>query len=340
MDGSWESTARIVAFFAGVLVGSLALTGVLFVWVKNQTFGFGGAVLSGAGVILIGLSAWQSVQLGVSREGFQLRTQSIAVVQVAETQQRVQSALIEQTKAQQKQAGEQSPRVTKEEITEIVEASGKAALARSSVEGPVSILWVDDHPDNNAALRSAFETLGMKVVAIKSDAEIETSYKKFEVFDVIITDMGRGEKNNPANPRDEFAGLKTIEIIRSQHPGTPVIVFSSHASELREKGVLQPPVIDITNRPHDVLSAVTTFGIRHKRSSRNGVRRSRFGGQSAAAQQSWRSASHPPFAEKGISWRGGQRRPDRLPKPPLVKLHQTFERTPRPEDLSSTPRSL
>jgi tetratricopeptide (TPR) repeat protein len=63
---TWNDAARITAIFAGVFFGSMAISSASWVWVRKQIFAYGGSALSGAGVILIGLSIWHSVEFGVT----------------------------------------------------------------------------------------------------------------------------------------------------------------------------------------------------------------------------------------------------------------------------------
>lgn len=59
-----------MAFIAGLILGSLAIVSVCWVWVRNQVLGAGGGILSFFGVILVGLSIWSSASVEVSPEGF------------------------------------------------------------------------------------------------------------------------------------------------------------------------------------------------------------------------------------------------------------------------------
>jgi hypothetical protein len=41
----------------------------MYHWVRKQIFAYGGSALCGAGVVLLGLSIWHSVQFGVNSSG-------------------------------------------------------------------------------------------------------------------------------------------------------------------------------------------------------------------------------------------------------------------------------
>ena len=72
----WTSTARVLAVLAGVVFGSVSISSACWVWVRQQIFGYGGSSLCGAGVILLGLSIWHSVDFGVGGTGLTLKLQA------------------------------------------------------------------------------------------------------------------------------------------------------------------------------------------------------------------------------------------------------------------------
>ena len=62
------SLVQVVAGYAGIVVGVSCIFAAILVWWRRQTFGFGGAVLCGVGVVLIGLSVWQTVEFEADKE--------------------------------------------------------------------------------------------------------------------------------------------------------------------------------------------------------------------------------------------------------------------------------
>jgi hypothetical protein len=70
--------AQTLAIVAGILFGGIAIVVACFVWLRKQVFGFGGAALCIAGLLLLSLSIWRSVEVGVSATGITLRAQGIA----------------------------------------------------------------------------------------------------------------------------------------------------------------------------------------------------------------------------------------------------------------------
>jgi CheY-like chemotaxis protein len=121
-------------------------------------------------------------------------------------------------------------------------------------EARMKVLWVDDHPQNNIGLQYAFQTLGMIVVCIDSDAGISASFATAGRFDVVITDIARDGDGTRAT--DRTAGLKTIDTIKSSYPNTSIIIYSGSFAAQHPNDTLAPPVIAITNDPQKVFDLV------------------------------------------------------------------------------------
>ena len=58
---TWNAVVHVAAVVAGVVFGSAAIGTACWVWLKKQTFAYGGSVLCAAGVTLLGLSIWQNL---------------------------------------------------------------------------------------------------------------------------------------------------------------------------------------------------------------------------------------------------------------------------------------
>ena len=72
----WNTLARVIAILAGVTLGSASISTACWVWLRKQIFAYGGSALCGAGVILLGLSIWHSVEFGVTGTGMTLKMQA------------------------------------------------------------------------------------------------------------------------------------------------------------------------------------------------------------------------------------------------------------------------
>lgn len=57
----------------GMIIGSIMLLSVCWVYLRHHSFGFGGTVLTCFGVILIGLSIWKTVDVSVTKEGIKAK---------------------------------------------------------------------------------------------------------------------------------------------------------------------------------------------------------------------------------------------------------------------------
>ncbi|SAL06853.1 hypothetical protein AWB81_07792 [Caballeronia arationis] len=95
-----------------------------------------------------------------------------------------------------------------------LDASGIAAASTA-----LRMLWVDPNPGNNINLQVAFQKLGFVVVKIQNDNVISEAFRLAQSFDVVITNMQRGQEGD--------AGLNTIKVVQSIQPGIPVIVYSA-----------------------------------------------------------------------------------------------------------------
>ena len=84
------------------------------------------------------------------------------------------------------------------------------------------ILWVDDYPGNNDYPREVLEQAGI-TFNLALDTSQAINILKKEKFDLIISDMGRGD--NPS------AGLELLTKLKGLGINTPVIIFSSSSSQ-------------------------------------------------------------------------------------------------------------
>ncbi len=61
--------AQDIVIFSGLILGSMMLATVLYVYLKRNTFGLAGSVLTSFGVILIGLYFWDSANILIDADG-------------------------------------------------------------------------------------------------------------------------------------------------------------------------------------------------------------------------------------------------------------------------------
>jgi len=94
-----------------------------------------------------------------------------------------------------------------------------------------TLLWVDDHPENNAYEAQALERMGWDLRFAKSTGEALSTFGNLESqVAAVITDLGRDEEGS-FRPD---AGQELITAIRAQSDAVPVFVYTT-ASAAEEK---------------------------------------------------------------------------------------------------------
>lgn len=110
-----------------------------------------------------------------------------------------------------------------------------------------TILWVDDHPENNTLERHALESLGLRFV-LSTSTEDALDRVKSVAFDAVISDMGR-----PPDPR---AGYTLLDKLRAAQYEVPFIIYAGsrapqHVAEAKRHGAL-----GATNSPQELFNMV------------------------------------------------------------------------------------
>ncbi len=90
-----------------------------------------------------------------------------------------------------------------------------------------TILWVDDHPENNSQIIAQLEEIGVKTEIALSTTDGIGKYEERQ-FDRIISDMGRKESGK----YNEIAGLEFTMAIRKKDPNIPILIFCSRKAAL------------------------------------------------------------------------------------------------------------
>lgn len=131
------------------------------------------------------------------------------------------------------------------EAAELVAEAVTPRILRKA--GRATVLWVDDHPENNIHERQSLEALGVSFVMAKSTEEAMEKLKA-QHFDATISDMGR--------PPDQRAGYTLLEKLRAFGNTTPFIIYASsnapeHKAEARKRGALGS-----TNRASELFEYV------------------------------------------------------------------------------------
>lgn len=103
----------------------------------------------------------------------------------------------------------------------ISEAPREKDLQTSREKKYRRILWVDDYPINNESVISFFEEQKIHFdIALTTEQGLR--YYREELYDLIITDMGRGDESK--------AGITLIKELNLLHCQVPIIVYCSRSA--------------------------------------------------------------------------------------------------------------
>lgn len=111
------------------------------------------------------------------------------------------------------------------------------------------VLWVDDYPSNNEIIINLFEDRGIQFdIAITTRQGIELF--KRELYDLVITDMGRGNESD--------AGISLIKELRHLHCQVPIVVCaSSRAIQRYGSEALRLGAFEVTNEIGKIISIIS-----------------------------------------------------------------------------------
>ena len=113
------------------------------------------------------------------------------------------------------------------------------------------ILWVDDYPSNNESIIKLFEDRGIQFdIAITTRQGVELF--KRELYDLVITDMGRGNESD--------AGISLIEELRHLHCQVPIVVFASdRAIQRYGSEALRLGAFEVTNGIGNIICIISNI---------------------------------------------------------------------------------
>ena len=122
-------------------------------------------------------------------------------------------------------------------------------ITRSS--GPMQILWVDDHPNNNRYERRAFEAAGIQVLLARSTDEALDRLSEYQHCGAVISDMARNEGPNE--------GYVLLEKLRECGDTIPLVFYSSSDTlELKQEAERRGGQ-GHTNDPHELFEVVSNL---------------------------------------------------------------------------------
>ncbi len=141
---------------------------------------------------------------------------------------------------------------------EELKAAQKGEAPRTDTVGPNirRILWVDDHPSNNASIVSHLSNLG---IVVETALTTQEGLKRFHAdqYNLVISDMGRNE-DGIENPD---AGIDLAKSIRGYDKDLPIIIFCSRRAKQRfEEEAIAAGVTTVTNSSVMLLSEIARAG--------------------------------------------------------------------------------
>jgi len=105
------------------------------------------------------------------------------------------------------------------------------------------LLWVDDHPENNAWERELFRSLGVVIVPVESTRSALACLQT-ETFDLVLSDIRRDD--------DSTDGLEGATQIHAARPTVPILFYVQNLSGTR----VPEPASGITDEPNELLHLV------------------------------------------------------------------------------------
>jgi CheY-like chemotaxis protein len=111
------------------------------------------------------------------------------------------------------------------------------------------VLWVDDHPENNALEAQSLTALGIDITFVESTADAMRAIKGNE-FDVVISDMARHD--------DDQAGYSLLEKVRAVRPTMPFILYSSSHSVDQARSIASSGAYGSTSKASELVELVVS----------------------------------------------------------------------------------
>lgn len=122
---------------------------------------------------------------------------------------------------------------------------------------PFAVLWVDDHPANNALLVEQLQKNGVRVDLARSTQEALSRFSHRR-YRAILSDMHRFE--NGADTPD--AGIYLVKAIRKLDQSIPFLVYCSpHAVQDYGEKALEVGATKVTASPYQVTEDLRALGL-------------------------------------------------------------------------------
>jgi CheY-like chemotaxis protein len=150
---------------------------------------------------------------------------------------------------------ESSPRdKVAEKKSERIANNPDSALAIDEIDDDISsILWVDDHPQNNALLIESLRKQGIKVVPAQSTQEAIERFKETP-FSCVISDSCRHEGKILENCE---AGVELARKLRDINDDMPIYLYTDKANPQLKQQAENAGATAVTSSPLELLQLLS-----------------------------------------------------------------------------------
>ncbi len=116
-----------------------------------------------------------------------------------------------------------------------------------------SILWVDDHPKNNAMLIASLQKSGITVSSAVNTTEAVERFKHGS-FDCVISDSCRHEGRELNNCQ---AGIELASLIREEDADVPIYLYTDKVDQKMKRKAEEAGATAVTSSPSELLKLLS-----------------------------------------------------------------------------------
>lgn len=147
--------------------------------------------------------------------------QKLNMMQLSDQQNRSIADLQTQISALHQRIAELDPGAVDVQTSEPDVIWGQQVARGRDVDSiPPAVLWVDDHPSNNALIAEQLQRNGVRVDVALSTAE-GLAKLGTRRYGAVLSDMGRAEDGAPVSD----AGVRLLKAVRETHPAIPYLIY-------------------------------------------------------------------------------------------------------------------
>ena len=145
----------------------------------------------------------------------------------------------------------------------VAETSEKRSVEEDTVEAHYekidldddisSILWVDDHPKNNAMLINSLQNSGITVSSAMNTKEAVERFKHGS-FDCVISDSCRHQGRELDNCQ---AGIELASLIREENADVPIYLYTDKVDQKMKRKAEAAGATAVTSSPSELLKLLS-----------------------------------------------------------------------------------